>query len=166
MNKKILIAIIAIIAVVIIAAGAFFMLQEEPVPDFKVNGEEIEVNDTYQLADNVTQIALQGQNFTVPADYEGNLTYQAGFPKADFKNEDKYLTITAQGEGNVTDLVNQYIDMNKGLSIGNETKEGNITIIEINQGSDVISHFYYLQIGDNVYEINLYGLELNDVLSS
>lgn len=166
MNKKILIGIIALIAIVAVCIGAYVLLNEEPVPDFKVNGETVEVNETFTLPSNTREISIKGENFTIPKGYSGNLSYIAGNPKADLSNEDSYLSISSLGEGNVTELANQYVENNKGLSIGDETKEGNITIIEISQGSDVISHFYYIQIGNNVYEINMYGLELNDVINT
>lgn len=170
MNKNYIILGVAVIVIIAAGIGAYFYMSEEPVPDFTVNGKEVEVNDTYDVSSADEVIGITGSNFTIPEGFEGNLSYQSTSPKADLKNEDNYLTIMSIGQDKVEDMANQFVENNKGLSIGEvqkftNTDGDNITIVEINQGSDVVSHMYYVQINDNVYDINMYGIELKDLIN-
>lgn len=166
MDKKILIVIIIVIVAIMASAGAYFFLNQENVPDFQVNGKETRVDGTVKLnnSDSNKVIGIAGANFSIPKEFEGNLSYQSGNPKVEFKNDDKYFTITYLGKGTAKEFANKFIEDNKGFSLGKENKKKTAISIEINQGKDVISNMYYVQIGEHVYDVTIFGLKLRTIL--
>lgn len=173
-NKKIV--IIAIIIVAIASVGAYLFASEvfnEKIPDFTLDGEEINVTDvkTIEKSNKKQILSLQGVNFTIPKGLNGNLSYQAGFPRVelfngnDISDSQKYIQIYSLGKGTAKDKAQEQVDQTKGSSIGRTfilSTQGNATVVYINEGSDIISKNCFIQVGEDVFNIIYYGVELSD----
>ncbi|KZX10399.1 hypothetical protein [Methanobrevibacter curvatus] len=170
MNKKsLLYVIILIVLIIIISISSVFIFDINVFnveSDFKINGENIQINEIYEFTiDKNSIISLYDINFSIPNGFKGNVSYDNSLLKLDLSNGDNFIKIYYYGIGTAKTYANDYVNLNHDLKAGNITKINNWDIVEIIPSSNIAYKEYILQNNDNIFGLYLNGLNIQKVIN-
>jgi hypothetical protein len=170
MNKKNLLYIIILIVLIIIISISSVFIFDIGVfnveSDFKINGENIQINEIYEFTtDKNSIISLYDINFSIPNGFKGNASYDNSLLKLDLSNGDNFIKISYYGIGTAKTYANDYVNLNNDLKAGNITKINNWDIVEIIPSSNTVYKEYILQNNDNIFGLYLNGLNIQNVIN-